>query len=125
MRWPVCGLILLAQTWLAASPSAQQVPHWQDCGNSRLGALNAWISACMVLAQGPRASGQERPVTYYQRGDVWLRQREYDRAIADFTEAIRLDRSYMLAYHGRGVAWSLKGEFDRAIEDFTEAIRIN
>ena len=46
-----------------------------------------------------------------------------DQAIADFTEAIRLDPNYANAYNNRGLAYDDKGDFARAIEDYTQAIR--
>ena len=50
---------------------------------------------------------------------------EYDKAIADFTEVIRLDPKAAHAYTGRGGAWSERAEYDKAIADFTEAIRLD
>ena len=50
---------------------------------------------------------------------------EYDRAIADYTEAIRLDPKHAAAFNNRGLAWTAKGEHDRAIADYTEAIRLD
>ena len=50
---------------------------------------------------------------------------DYDGAIADFTEAIRLAPNYVYAYKQRGVAYSRKGDYDRAIADFEAALRIN
>jgi lipoprotein NlpI len=52
------------------------------------------------------------------RGDV-------DRAIADFTEAIRLTPSFPPPYGNRCLAYDDKGDFDRAITDCNEAIRLN
>jgi tetratricopeptide (TPR) repeat protein len=49
---------------------------------------------------------------------------EHDKAIADYTEAIRLDPKNALAYYHRGVAYGNKGEHDKAIADCTEAIRL-
>jgi tetratricopeptide (TPR) repeat protein/predicted small secreted protein len=49
----------------------------------------------------------------------------YDRAIADFTQAIRLDPDNATAYSERGDAYEGKGEYDRAIADHTQAIRLN
>ncbi len=43
---------------------------------------------------------------------------DYDRAIADFTEAIRLDPKLGSAFSNRGLAYEKKGGFDRAIADF-------
>ena len=48
-----------------------------------------------------------------------------EKAIADYTEAIRLDPKDAKAYYNRGVAYGEKGERDKAIADFTEAIRLN
>ena len=50
---------------------------------------------------------------------------ENDRAIADHTEAIRLDPIYANAYDNRGLAYWSKDENDRAIADYTEAIRLD
>ena len=49
----------------------------------------------------------------------------YGRAIADFTEAIRLDGNNAVAYSNRGEAYLQKGDVDNAIADFNQAIRLN
>jgi lipoprotein NlpI len=49
---------------------------------------------------------------------------EYDRAIENYTEAIRLDPSYATAFVGRGNSYYDKKDFDRAIQDYTEAIKL-
>jgi Flp pilus assembly protein TadD len=48
---------------------------------------------------------------------------DYDRAIADCTEALRLDPKDARAYSTRGDACYMQGDYDRAITDYTEAIR--
>jgi len=50
---------------------------------------------------------------------------EYGRAIAEFTEAIRLDPEDADAYSGRALAYYRKLDFDSAIAEFTEAIRLD
>ena len=47
-----------------------------------------------------------------------------DRAIADYTDAIRLDPNFVTAYYNRGVTYRAKGDSDRAIADYTAAITL-
>ena len=66
----------------------------------------------------------KRPLTYYGRGIIWLEKKEYDRAIADFTDCIKLapnDKAFYL----RAKAWLAKKDFGCTIEDLSSAIRIN
>jgi tetratricopeptide (TPR) repeat protein len=52
-------------------------------------------------------------------------KRVYDQAIADFTQAIRLDPDNAATYRERGNAYSDKGDYDRAIADYNQAIRLD
>ncbi|MFP3041465.1 tetratricopeptide repeat protein [Treponema primitia] len=53
-----------------------------------------------------------------------VQQQAFDRATADFTQAIKLDPNNAIAYSERGRAFSNKGDQDKAIADFTQAIKI-
>ena len=50
---------------------------------------------------------------------------DYDRAIADFDQALLRNANDSFYYRDRGRAWGMKGEYDKAIADFDGAIRIN
>ena len=52
-------------------------------------------------------------------------KKEYDKAIADYSEVLRLDPRLAAAYVCRGAVWRLKGEYDKALVDFSEAIRFD
>ena len=54
-----------------------------------------------------------------------MRRQEYDKAIADLTEAVRLDPKNIDAFCSRSDAWRKKREYKNAIADATEAIRID
>ena len=64
-----------------------------------------------------------------QRGDEATtseeRQKEYEKSIRHFTQAIILEPNFFEAYHNRGVAYSTMEQYDQAIEDFNETIRLH
>jgi len=62
---------------------------------------------------------------YCDRGNAWRNKKEYDKAIADYDEAIRLDPKYVPAYNNRGLAWAAKKDYDKAIADYDEIIRLD
>jgi len=59
-----------------------------------------------------------------KRGREKSNRGDYDGAIADYTEAIRLDPNSATAYNSRGWTYALKGDYDRAIEDATASLKI-
>jgi tetratricopeptide (TPR) repeat protein len=70
-------------------------------------------------------SREERSDEAFDRGNAALERKDYDTAIAEFTEAIRLDPQADDAYHNRAHAYAEKREYAKAIADYNEAIRLN
>lgn len=60
-----------------------------------------------------------------RRAHAWYDEKEYDNAIAEFTQAIKLDPGDADAYLGRGNTWRAKKDYDNAIADYTEAIKLD
>lgn len=62
---------------------------------------------------------------YHSRGAAYNAKKEHDKAIKDYSEAIRLDPKLAAAYlTSRGATYLEKKEYDKAIEDFSDVIRL-
>jgi lipoprotein NlpI len=70
-------------------------------------------------------SVKELANVFVGRGRAWDGKKDYDRAVADYTEAIRLNPRFALAFYNRAIAWRDKKDYDRAVADYTEVIRLN
>jgi tetratricopeptide (TPR) repeat protein len=62
---------------------------------------------------------------YIRQGWLYYWKEDYDKAITNFTEAIRLDPEKKETYSIRGWAYYWKKEYDQAITDFSELIRLD
>ena len=62
--------------------------------------------------------------TYSNRGAIYHKLGQNDRAIADDTRAIKLDPSVPEYFDNRGLSEADNNDYDRAIADYNEAIRI-
>ncbi|MGZ3361542.1 MAG: tetratricopeptide repeat protein [Xanthobacteraceae bacterium] len=116
----ISGLLLLAiaiPTWAASQGD------WDDC-NQRTD-IERRISGCTAIIQDQSESEKNRAVAYNVRGATYVERSDLDRAIADFSEAIRLDPRSALAYNNRGRAYREKGDDNRAIADLNEAIKLD
>jgi len=78
--------------------------------------LSLVFGAVCVYGQAAQAA--------YDRGLAALKQENYDKAITEFTEAIRLDPNNVDAYLLRGASYYAKGDKDRALADANTALRI-
>lgn len=59
------------------------------------------------------------------RGDVWHAQKEYDRAIAAYSEALFFDPDSYAAYFFRANAFAAQGAYDDAVTNYTLAIELD
>ena len=50
---------------------------------------------------------------------------DYDKAIANYNDAIKLDPKNIVAFIGRGDAYTNKSDYDRALANYSEAIRLD
>ena len=83
------------------------------------------LEVCSRVIASGMYSGELLAPFHFNRGDAYYDKGDYDRAIADYNEAIQLDPKLAFAWNHRGNAYYVKGDYDRAIADYNEAIRVD
>jgi tetratricopeptide (TPR) repeat protein len=81
--------------------------------------IGSAICVAMVVRENHTSSA------FIDRGNAHSLNKEYDKAIEDYSEAIRLDPNNAAAFFGRGNIYAAKRDCQKSIDDFTEAIRLN
>jgi tetratricopeptide (TPR) repeat protein len=76
-------------------------------------------------APAPSQNNAQLAEAAFNRGSAAYNQENYDRAITEFTEAIRLNPNAGAYYAVRGWAYFNKENWNRAIADFTQVIRLD
>lgn len=85
----------------------------------------ARISGCTWLIDARQGTATTLAIAYNNRGNAYSAKSDYDRAIRDFDESIKLNPAYIRPLNNRGVAYLKKGQYDLAIKAFDQAITAN
>lgn len=72
-----------------------------------------------------RVAARPTAENYHLRGVALLAQKEYDKAILDFSESLRREPKNAGAFNNRGQCHYLKGDYASAIQDFSTALRLD
>jgi tetratricopeptide (TPR) repeat protein len=84
------------------------------------------ISACTRLIAAKKLGGADLGQVYVWRAVGTGRFKgDYDLAIADYSEGMKLDPAIVAAYAGRGAGYLRKGNPDLALKDLNEGLRRN
>lgn len=61
---------------------------------------------------------------YTDRGEIWLKKGQYDKAMHDFNKAIEISPLSVGGLYGIGDIWFNQGEFQKAVEVYTQIIEM-
>jgi tetratricopeptide (TPR) repeat protein len=96
----------------------------ESCNSKNTVSPEARIEGCTALIQTVQGNATALPIAYNNRGNAYVAKGDYDRAVRDFDQSIKLNQTYTKPFNNRGVAYLRKGEYDLAIGAFDEAIRL-
>ncbi|MGA8170846.1 MAG: tetratricopeptide repeat protein [Methylocystis sp.] len=116
-------IFCLLASALISGPLAASEADWSDCKREDLDKSKI-IAACARIAGDKRASARERAVAFNNRGNAYQIAKDYDRAIADYNQALQLDAGLAHTYLNRALAFKEIGEYGRALADANTAIRL-
>jgi tetratricopeptide (TPR) repeat protein len=115
---------LLAVLALDHSALAQTQQERRWCEGEDHPALVQRIEACSAAIKAARDKGESAAEYLAYRGLAYRLKGDIERAIQDYSQAIKLDGKLVIAFNNRAIAYDLKGEYDRALQDYEQAIKL-
>jgi len=117
------SMLCAAQPATAEVSERLQFLEWCESGGGD-NSYDLAIRGCSEVIRVNKEAPKTLAFAFSSRGDGYAFKQDYGRAIADYTEAIRLDPNFAAAYNGRAGAYSDQGDVDRAVADYIEARRL-
>jgi tetratricopeptide (TPR) repeat protein len=113
---------LVISVLLNARASAQNSREWRQCIGREGPIANVVIEGCTAIIQAARETPAKLAIAFNNRGVAHRLNGEYDKALQDYEQAIRLNPGSPSYYNNRGIIYRIKHDYDRAIADYDEAI---
>jgi len=65
-----------------------------------------------------------RVLAYNNRGNIYRDEKDYNKALSDYNQAIRLEPNFALVYRNRGKMFKEQGRKQEADADFAKAAQL-
>jgi tetratricopeptide (TPR) repeat protein len=123
---PILVLLLLGSLAPAQTPKKiNYLANVELCNGSDRTSLEPRIDGCTSLIDSGEGTTAALAIAHNNRGNAYATKGDYDRAIRDFDQSIKLDPTSAKPFNNRGVAYLKKGEYDLAIKSLDGAIKLN
>jgi tetratricopeptide (TPR) repeat protein len=101
---------------------AQNPRDWSQCIGREGPSVDVVIEGCTAVIQSGQAPPKNLATAFDNRGVAERLKGEYDHALQDYEQALRLNPNNANAHNNRGIIYRIKGDYGRAIADYDEAI---
>jgi tetratricopeptide (TPR) repeat protein len=130
----IAGVTAITPALAAEPASAQSSLAWKSCMGEAGWYNELQVSGCNLVIQSGKATEKQLALVYHRLGRVLWGKQDYEGAIGDFNEAIRLEPNLTLAYADRcfvsAVLAQIRGidagrGLRSALKDCDEALRLS
>src|ERR1700681_1525345 len=101
---------VLAVACAGAALAQSRDDSWARCRNAN---PDTGIEGCTAIIEAAGGTPRDRALAFNSRANARYRKGEYDRAVDDYDQAIKLDPNEPTAYDGRGAVYYSKGQYER------------
>jgi tetratricopeptide (TPR) repeat protein len=122
---PALLLVSASVVWsvMTAPAWGQNLKQWKCTGRPDI-AWDDQVTGCTSAIKSGKLAGKDLALAFLNRGIAYRRQGDFEHAINDYGQAIKLNPGDADSYFNRGVANGMRGKLDTAIEDFDRAIKL-
>src|SRR6059058_378607 len=117
--WIVTGGLLAGAPALAQTP---QERAW--CEGEDAVSVDQRIDGCSAVIKAARDRSERLAETFNSRGIAYRLKGDYDRAIQDYSQAIKINPNFAAAFDNRCWARAVVGILKPALADCNEALRL-
>src|SRR5215475_12274825 len=96
------ALILLSLGGMAAAQQRPTLKSLELCNGADRTSPDVQIDGCTSLIDSGKQTPQALVIAYNNRGNAYMAKGEYDRAVQDYGESIKLNPNYARAFNNRG-----------------------
>ena len=121
------GPLLFVAAFLLQGPTAHaetKSQEWVWCEGGRDVTPDLQISGCTSIILGGRETTNNLSIAFNNRGNGHVLRKDDDKALSDFSQAVRVNPKNSLAFRNRANLHRRAKRYDNALADYNESIRL-